>query len=148
MTRLSLRGYCCRSMIPIHPICLSLNLYGRLQAAPYRGKPGERAYVALFILTVGLLLAAGRPGFCSEAAMKGPGTMTHRHAAGAPGLETSAVRLVMLGAIDVYRRGISPIQGERCGFHPTCSTFGRPAVREYGARHGGIMTADRRTRPN
>lgn len=80
--------------------------------------------------------------------MRGPGTMTHRHAAGIPGLETSAVRLVMLGAIDVYRKGISPLQGERCGFHPTCSSFGRQAVSKYGALQGVLMTADRLTRCN
>jgi len=74
--------------------------------------------------------------------------MTHRHAAGIPGLETSAVRLVMLGAIDVYRKGISPLQGERCGFHPTCSSFGRQAVSKYGALQGVLMTADRLTRCN
>lgn len=100
------------------------------------------------ILTIGWLLAVVAPVFCSEAAMKGPARTAHGHAAGAPGPETSAVRLIFLGAIDLYRKGISPIQGSRCGFYPTCSAFGRQAVSEYGALRGVMMTADRLTRCN
>jgi putative membrane protein insertion efficiency factor len=99
------------------------------------------------ILTALCLLAAATPAFCSDAAMKGPGTMKHRHT-GVSDPETSAVKLVFLGAIDVYRSRISPIQGQRCGFYPTCSAFGRQAVSEYGALQGVIMTADRLTRCN
>ncbi len=54
----------------------------------------------------------------------------------------------MLGAIDLYRKLVSPINGSRCGFHPSCSTFGRQAVSEYGAVRGVMMTADRLTRCN
>jgi putative membrane protein insertion efficiency factor len=99
------------------------------------------------ILTALCLLAAATPAFCSDAAMKGPGTMKHRHT-GVSDPETSAVKFVFLGAIDVYRSRISPIQGQRCGFYPTCSAFGRQAVGEYGALQGVIMTADRLTRCN
>jgi uncharacterized protein len=127
---------------------LSPTQYEGLLAAPFRRKAGRRAHMTALILTIGWLLAAAAPTFCSEAAMKGPGTMTHRHAAGVTGPETSAVRLVFLGAIDLYRNGISPIQGSRCGFYPTCSAFGRQAVSEYGALRGVMMTADRLTRCN
>ncbi|MDP1993100.1 MAG: membrane protein insertion efficiency factor YidD [Syntrophales bacterium] len=99
------------------------------------------------ILTVLFLLAAATPTLCSDTAMKGPGAMKHRHT-GVSDPETSAVKLVFLGAIDVYRSRISPIQGQRCGFYPTCSAFGRQAVSEYGALQGVIMTADRLTRCN
>jgi uncharacterized protein len=99
------------------------------------------------ILTALCLLTAAPPAFCSDVAMKGPGTMKHRHS-GVSDLETSAIKLVFLGAIDVYRSRISPIQGQRCGFYPSCSAFGRQAVSEYGALQGVIMTADRLTRCN
>ncbi|MBA4424127.1 MAG: hypothetical protein C0390_13690 [Syntrophus sp. (in: bacteria)] len=128
---------------PLSPAC-----YRGLQTVPYRRKPGRRAHLTVLILTTACLLAAAASAFCSEAAMKGPGTMTHRHTSGGPDPETSAVKLVFLGAIDLYRNGISPIRGVRCGFYPTCSAFGRQAVSEYGALQGVIMTADRLTRDN
>jgi putative membrane protein insertion efficiency factor len=119
-----------------------------LQAVLSRMKHRRRVSLALLILMTGYLLATAASAFCFEAAMKGPGKMTHRHTAEGPGPETSSVKLVFLGAIDMYRIGISPIHGSRCGFYPSCSAFGRQAVREYGALHGVMMTADRLTRCN
>jgi putative component of membrane protein insertase Oxa1/YidC/SpoIIIJ protein YidD len=57
--------------------------------------------------------------------------------------ETSSVRLVFLGAIALFQERISPIDGPRCGFSPSCSAFGRQAVREQGPVRGVAMTADR-----
>jgi putative membrane protein insertion efficiency factor len=62
--------------------------------------------------------------------------------------ETSVVRIALTGAIDFYRKRISPIGASRCGFHPSCSAFGLQAVREKGVLLGVIMTADRLTRCN
>jgi putative membrane protein insertion efficiency factor len=104
--------------------------------------------MTVVILIAGCLLATAASAFCFETAMKGPGRMTHRHAVGSPGPDTSAVKLAFLGSIDVYRNRISPIQGRRCGFYPTCSAFGHQAVSEYGALQGVMMTADRLTRCN
>jgi putative membrane protein insertion efficiency factor len=56
--------------------------------------------------------------------------------------------LVFLAAIEVFQTRISPIDGHRCGFSPTCSAFGRQAVREYGPIRGVTMTADRLMRCN
>lgn len=60
----------------------------------------------------------------------------------------SAARNVILGAIQLYRRFISPTQGARCGFYPSCSAFGLHAVQHYGVLQGTMMTADRLTRCN
>jgi putative membrane protein insertion efficiency factor len=119
-----------------------------MQAASSRKTSGWRGCWMALILAVVCLLVSAAPAVCSEAAMKGPGAMVHRHSVGDPGLETSAVKLAFLGAIDLYRSRISPIQGQRCGFYPTCSAFGRQAVSEYGALQGVLMTADRLTRCN
>jgi putative membrane protein insertion efficiency factor len=62
--------------------------------------------------------------------------------------ETSVVRVALMGAIDFYRKRISPIGAARCGFHPSCSAFGRQALREKGALLGVMMTCDRLTRCN
>jgi hypothetical protein len=63
-------------------------------------------------------------------------------------LETSAVRIVLIGAIKFYQKRISPISEPRCGFHPSCSAYGLQAVREQGPLQGVIMTGDRLTRCN
>jgi uncharacterized protein len=119
-----------------------------LQATSSGKMSGGRGCLIASILAVGCLLASTTPAVCSEAAMKGPGAMIHRHSVGDPGLEASVVKLAFLGAIDLYRSRISPTQGQRCGFYPTCSAFGRQAVSEYGALQGVLMTADRLTRCN
>ena len=119
-----------------------------MQAASSRKTSGWRGCSMALILAVVCLLVSAAPAVCSEAAMKGPGAMIHRHSVGDPGLETSTIKLAFLGAIDLYRSRISPIQGQRCGFYPTCSAFGRQAVSEYGALQGVLMTADRLTRCN
>jgi putative membrane protein insertion efficiency factor len=58
------------------------------------------------------------------------------------------MRILFLGAIDLYRKYVSPISGPRCGFYPSCSAFGRRAVSEYGVLRGVMMTGDRLTRCN
>lgn len=93
-------------------------------------------------------LLAAAPGLCSMASMKGPVRTVHRHKASSSDPETSTVRIVLLGAIDLYRKLASPINGSRCGFYPSCSTFGQQAVSEYGVVRGVMMTADRLTRCN
>lgn len=57
--------------------------------------------------------------------------------------ETSSVKLVFLGAIELFQKRISPIDGPRCSFTPSCSAFGHQAVREHGPVRGVMMTADR-----
>lgn len=100
------------------------------------------------LLFLGVLVAVSPvPAFCSAASMQAPRLSTqqpeHQHEP-----ETSVVRLVFLGAIDFYRSTISPTSGARCGFSPSCSAFGRQAVKEYGPLQGVMMTADRLTRCN
>lgn len=79
--------------------------------------------------------------------MKGPPASSahHHHAVAEP--ETSSVKLAALGAIWVYRTFVSPTQVARCGFYPSCSSFGLQAVREHGLQ-GIPMTTDRLTRCN
>jgi len=80
--------------------------------------------------------------------MQAPPRVSHQHVAHEHEPETSVVRLVFLGAIDLYRQKISPTSGARCGFSPSCSAYGRQSVKEYGPIQGVMMTADRLTRCN
>jgi hypothetical protein len=80
--------------------------------------------------------------------MKGPpDAEVHKHPAGNDP-DPSPFKLLVMGAITFYRSFISPTQGPRCGFYPSCSTFGLQAVREYGPFQGVMMTTDRLTRCN
>ncbi len=75
--------------------------------------------------------------------MKGPPAGPRPVSVGDREIETSSVRLVFLGAIGLFQNRISPIDGSRCGFSPSCSAFGRQAIREQGPFRGVAMTADR-----
>ena len=89
------------------------------------------------------MLLLSRPALCSGAAMKGPPVVPRHVFVGDRAPETSSIRLVFLGAIELFQKRISPIEGPRCGFSPSCSAFGHQAVREQGPVLGVMMTADR-----
>ncbi|MDY0219530.1 MAG: membrane protein insertion efficiency factor YidD [Desulfobacterium sp.] len=48
--------------------------------------------------------------------------------------------------IGFYERFISPVDGERCPMHPTCSAYARKAVQRHGLFMGWIMGCDRLVR--
>jgi putative membrane protein insertion efficiency factor len=80
--------------------------------------------------------------------MKGPPAAGAHHHSVANDPDPSPFKLLAMGAITFYRSFISPTQGGRCGFYPSCSTFGLQAVREHGPLQGVMMTTDRLTRCN
>lgn len=49
----------------------------------------------------------------------------------------------LLGAIRFFQEYISPTDGARCQFSPTCSAFGHQAIHRHGPWLGVLMTADR-----
>jgi putative membrane protein insertion efficiency factor len=55
---------------------------------------------------------------------------------------------VFLSQIRFFQQHISPIDGPRCQFSPTCSSYGHQAVRNQGAWLGIMLTADRLMRCN
>ena len=100
------------------------------------------------LLVVVCLLVPVSPGHCSASAMKGPpAAVVHGHPAVIES-DPSPFSLLALGAITFYRSFISPTQGPRCEFYPSCSAFGLQAVKEHGAVLGVMMTTDRLTRCN
>lgn len=94
---------------------------------------------ALFLC---LSVVAFTAAFASPETMKGPRARPHRYPVRAEP-ETSFPRLVLFGALTLYQRYVSPIDGERCGFAPSCSAFAREAVGRSGAVPGIVLTADR-----
>ena len=60
--------------------------------------------------------------------------MTARSAAAAP--------------IRLYQRLVSPALGQRCKYHPSCSTYALQAIRTYGILRGVVLAGWRLLRCN
>jgi len=74
--------------------------------------------------------------------MRGPVVKSRRSVASNEA-ETSVPRIVLLGTLTLFQKFISPVDGDRCGFTPSCSAFAREAVGHLGAVQGVQVTADR-----
>jgi len=107
------------------------------------GAPGGVGTATAAALLV-LCLVQGGVSHChaSPATMRGP------HGIRPPArevweAETAVPSLVFQGAIRAFQKYVSPTDGDRCGFSPTCSEFGRAAVAGRGPVVGILVTADR-----
>ena len=56
--------------------------------------------------------------------------------------------LAGLALLRVYRLTLSPLYGDRCKYHPTCSQYALDAVRELGLLRGAVLAAWRILRCN
>ena len=50
---------------------------------------------------------------------------------------------VVLAALTLYQRVVSPLMPRACRFAPTCSEYARLAVLEHGAARGGWLALRR-----
>ena len=50
---------------------------------------------------------------------------------------------ILILLIQGYRLLISPLLGNHCRFHPTCSCYAHDAIRTYGAGRGGWLALRR-----
>lgn len=57
-------------------------------------------------------------------------------------------RRLLLGLIDLYRKGISPLTPASCRFTPTCSTYAYEAIERFGVLRGGWLFVKRFVRCN
>jgi putative membrane protein insertion efficiency factor len=49
-----------------------------------------------------------------------------------------AAAAVLIAAVVVYQKTLSPLLGRHCRFTPTCSAYFRQSVEKYGAVRGGL----------
>ncbi|MBS0224945.1 MAG: membrane protein insertion efficiency factor YidD [Proteobacteria bacterium] len=53
------------------------------------------------------------------------------------------VSSLLIGLLRAYKVLISPLLGQRCRFHPSCSTYAMEAVRIHGPIRGSWLAAKR-----
>jgi putative membrane protein insertion efficiency factor len=111
---------------------------------------GERIPVTALLSISGflvLLLLVGAPETVlavSGAGMKGPPARGSAAASvNSDTADNSSAQQLLLGGIRFFQRWISPIDGPRCNFTPTCSKYGFQAVQSQGVLLGMVLTADR-----
>ena len=55
---------------------------------------------------------------------------------------------LILYLLGLYKRLLSPLLGERCRYHPSCSHYARTAVSRHGAWRGSLLAVWRLLRCN
>ncbi len=50
--------------------------------------------------------------------------------------------------IEIYQKYLSPLKRTRCPYYPTCSVYGKEAIKEYGAFKGSLLALWRIIRCN
>jgi len=100
----------------------------------------RRRSLLLVALSAGLIF--GRPGAAFAAGMNGPPAKPPPRSAQHV-VASHQTSQPLLGAIRFFQDYISPIDGARCQFAPTCSAYGHQAIHRHGSWLGGLMTADR-----
>lgn len=53
------------------------------------------------------------------------------------------MKYVLIGFLKLYRLVISPMYGQVCKFHPSCSAYSLEAVQRHGAWKGSVLTVKR-----
>ncbi len=56
------------------------------------------------------------------------------------------MKYVLIGLLTFWRAVISPLYGDVCKFHPTCSAYALDAVRTHGSLTGSWLTLRRLVR--
>ena len=56
------------------------------------------------------------------------------------------MRLLLIGLLRAYRAVISPLYGQVCRYHPSCSAYALDAVREHDSLRGSWLAVRRLAR--
>ena len=53
------------------------------------------------------------------------------------------MKKLLLGALRIYQKLVSPLLGPSCRFHPTCSQYAVEAIERFGVRRGVFLSIKR-----
>lgn len=97
------------------------------------------------LLFIWLMACETLPGYALETQqMKGPKNgLAKTERAEPDDVPSSSFQIALLVSARFFQEWVSPIDGPRCNFSPTCSQYGYEAVHNYGPFLGIAMTADR-----
>ncbi|MCD4523734.1 membrane protein insertion efficiency factor YidD [Nocardioides sp. cx-173] len=56
------------------------------------------------------------------------------------------MKYVVIGLLKAYRAVISPLYGQVCRYHPSCSAYALEAVQQHGTVRGGWLAVRRLAR--
>lgn len=113
---------------------------------PFPHHPGKRFQCRPSILLLCILLTATSPVLGLETqTMRAPHSILVKQTKGETRFKSapSPLQSVLLRGVRFFQQWVSPIDGSRCSFTPTCSQFGYETIRNYGVALGIIMTSDR-----
>ena len=102
-----------------------------------RRRPGP------LLLVLMVCTAVAGPALAMSPGMRGPRQPLEIITAATPPVPPQAPRQLLLMPIRWFQTYVSPTDGPRCQFAPTCSSFGYAALRDHGPWQGILMTADR-----
>jgi len=49
------------------------------------------------------------------------------------------IKTALIGFIKIYSFILSPLLGQNCRFHPTCSQYARKAIEQHGSFKGSLL---------
>ncbi len=78
------------------------------------------------------------PWHFDKGASKSAAQMNYKH-----NIDNRYVANVLRSFFSFYQHHISPMDGPKCPFYPTCSAYAQQALKRYGALWGTLMMADR-----
>jgi uncharacterized protein len=58
------------------------------------------------------------------------------------------LRILAITLIRVYQRVVSPLLGQRCKYHPSCSEYAAQAIQRFGILRGLVLAGWRLLRCN
>ncbi len=53
------------------------------------------------------------------------------------------MRTLLIGLIEIYRYGLSPLLGSSCRFYPSCSCYAQQSIERHGALRGLVLAVRR-----
>lgn len=112
-------------------------------------RPNSQAtffHIAILVVTLTLVtpsLSAPNPAMMKEPADPLVATAKSSIGLASDSLPSNPFSLYVKQLFYIYRNILGPTKGQRCPMSPSCSTFGKAAIKQHGFIRGLLLTCDR-----